>query len=195
MKNKKWLMVSAILLIAVLALSGCSGKEGGSKGSKKLKETPATDFSYLLNNDKGGIVITKYTGEGGDVVIPTQIEGYPVIRLGDRAFRALDTNGLYITSIVIPASVKEIGSDCFREAERLRSVTILGSGVTVYRTAFRDLGALTELIFPDVENALIPADDDPNAGTLYSKGAFYRSIQKLPLATREKLKSFGFDTF
>jgi len=36
------------------------------------------DFSYQLTEDEKGIVITKYDGSGGVVVVPSVIEDYPV---------------------------------------------------------------------------------------------------------------------
>jgi hypothetical protein len=59
---------------AVLAeLTGSSGSPGG-------------DFSYDLNEAGDGIVIRKYSGSGGVVIIPSTIEDYPVVEIGEEAF-------------------------------------------------------------------------------------------------------------
>ena len=50
-------------------------------------------------------VLTKYTGSGGDVIIP---EG--VTKIGSRAFK----NCANLTSITIPGSVKEIDKRVFQ---------------------------------------------------------------------------------
>ena len=44
----------------------------------------AGDYTYITNN--GALTITGYTGPGGDVTIPANINGYPVTSIGDNAF-------------------------------------------------------------------------------------------------------------
>ena len=60
-------------------------------------------------------VLTKYTGAGGDVVIP---EG--VTSIGDQAFYSCAG----LTSVVIPEGVASIGSSAFRFCSNLTSVTL-----------------------------------------------------------------------
>ncbi|MDR0640051.1 MAG: leucine-rich repeat domain-containing protein [Spirochaetaceae bacterium] len=148
------------------------------------KAAPASDFAYGLSEDGQGVVIQKYRGKGGALVIPAEIEGLPVVKLYDTAFYAA---GWYdpaynITSVVIPASVKLIGRSCFMGLEKLTSVTFLGTGVALGFQAFRGCTNLTELVFPDDEKALIRGGSD----------TFYR-CRKLPLAMRAKLRLMGFD--
>jgi len=42
-------------------------------------------FSFITNN--GAITITGYTGSGGNVVIPSTTNGYPVTTIGGSAFQ------------------------------------------------------------------------------------------------------------
>ena len=44
--------------------------------------SPASDFEYDLNGDGTGVVILKYVGKGGDIVIPDSIEDFPVVSGG-----------------------------------------------------------------------------------------------------------------
>ena len=44
--------------------------------------SPASDFEYDLNGDGTGVVILKYVGKGGDIVIPDSIEDIPVVSVG-----------------------------------------------------------------------------------------------------------------
>jgi hypothetical protein len=70
-------------------------------------------FTFTTNN--GALTITKYTGPGGNVVIPDMTNGLPVTSIGQRAF-------LYsfdLTSLTIPNSVTTIGTP----SEALRSNT------------------------------------------------------------------------
>lgn len=63
------------------------------------------DFEYSVDGDK--VTITKYNGEGGDVVIPGTIEGKSVTSIGDRAF--CECYGL-TSLLTIPSLRTERGS-------------------------------------------------------------------------------------
>lgn len=65
--------------------------------------------------------ITEYNGTDTVVVIPSKINGVTVTTIGTDAFL-----GLNITSVTIPASVTEIGSNAFAGCTNLTSVTYGG---------------------------------------------------------------------
>jgi hypothetical protein len=65
------------------------------------------DFTYYAD---GGIAkIVRYTGAGGDVTIPTYINGWLVQYIQDGAF----SNCAGVTSVIIPGGVVSIGSTAF----------------------------------------------------------------------------------
>ena len=175
---KKFRFPLAMLAIT-LAFVTCGGKAA-----------PASDFSYVLTADGTGIVINQYTGNGGSVVIPAEIEGIPVVRFGIRAFYGEDDSsygpGYNITSVVIPASVKRIESRCFSWIENLTSVTILGTGVELDQLVFGRAINLTELKIPNGDNVLIPW------GAFSTNRNAFAECRKLPLAMRTRLKFMGF---
>ena len=80
-------------------------------------------FNYTTNN--GTITITRYTGSGGAVSIPSTIDGLPVTTIGSAAFMEC-TN---LTTVTIPNSVTSIGYMAFRVCKSLSNVTI-GNSVT-----------------------------------------------------------------
>jgi len=181
------------VLLVVVVVSACFGRGGGggssSGGSSSGggKAAPASDFTYNLNEARDGVIIGGYTGNGGRVVIPETIEGFPVVELGHGAFRGLYDNGnigsgYNITAVVIPASVKYIHSSCFQKIEKLTSVTFLGTGVELANLAFWNNLNLSELIMPEGDNVLTPA----------GSGMAFSGCNKLPLAVRAKLVSWGF---
>ncbi len=111
----------------------------------------------------GNGVLTRYTGPGGDVVIP---DG--VTRIGNRAFyecRNLTSitipdsvttigDGVFwecssLMSVDIPDSVTIIGYSAFSGCSNLTSVTILGSVTTIGKEAFRGCRNLTSVTIPD----------------------------------------------
>jgi hypothetical protein len=165
------------------------------------RETPASDFNYRLtdNEEKSGgfdgIVITGYTGKGGALVIPEKIEGFPVVIIWNAVF--LGERGEYfgpgynITSVIIPASVKWIGSSAFYQIKKLTSVTLLGSSVTIGPGCFLNCINLSELKVP-ANGKLVPYSrdsEDPITGMVMGS---FKGCTKLPLAMRGKLKEWGF---
>jgi len=121
--------------------------------------TPISDFSYGQTADKQGIVITGYTGKGGAVLIPPTIEDIPVLEIGRTAgdwYGAFQgrINGnwspaAYITSIVIPNSVKTIRREAFHYAANITSLVIPDSVVTIEDEAFGLMNKLTRVTLPD----------------------------------------------
>jgi len=75
-------------------------------------------FSYTTNN--GAITITKYTGPGGEVVIPKEINGRSVVVVQDAAFFYCRK----LTSIMLPKSVTSIGGGAFAFCDSLTSIEV-----------------------------------------------------------------------
>ena len=121
--------------------------------------TPASDFSYGQTADRKGIVITGYTGKGGAVLIPPTIDDLPVLEIGRTAgdwYGAFQgrtsgswTSAAYITSIVIPDSVKIIRREAFMDAANITSLVIPDSVESIGDGAFRSMTKLTRLTLPD----------------------------------------------
>ena len=122
-------------------------------------------WSYSVDGDKASI--TGYSGDGGDITIPSVIEGYTVTSIADNAIKdnttitsivipdtvtAIGNRALYnlsITSVTIPNSVTTIGNDAFEYCEALESVTIPDSVTTIGNYAFEGCSSLTSLTIPD----------------------------------------------
>ena len=64
------------------------------------------------------VTITKYTGTESTVILPSTISSWPVTKIGEDALKDNTT----ITSVTIPASVTEIGSNAFAGCTNLTSV-------------------------------------------------------------------------
>ena len=96
-----------------------------------LQETSPLLFSYQASG--GSATIFGYTGQGGLVVIPTNINGLKVTAIGNDAF----AGNTRLTSVVIPSSVTSIAGNysdddyynggAFLSCYGLTNVTILGS--------------------------------------------------------------------
>ncbi len=92
--------------------------------------TNPEDFTYEIIDGK--VTITGYTGSDTEVIIPSTIEGYPVISIGGGAFRNCDS----LTSVTIPDSVTSIGNSAFSYCDSLTSVTIPDSVTSIGDSAF-----------------------------------------------------------
>lgn len=86
------------------------------------------------------------TAYEGKVVIPATIAGLPVRKINDAAFIVCQK----ITSVQIPATVREIGARAFSDCWNLTNITFAaGSGLaTVGDSAFTNCISLTTITFP-----------------------------------------------
>jgi hypothetical protein len=85
---------------------------------------------YMFESDANGIVITDYTGPGGKLDIPAQINGISVVKIGDSAFREKQ-----LTSVTIPDTVVSIGSWAFA-CNNMVYVTISQNTKCIHEGAF-----------------------------------------------------------
>jgi len=137
--------VPGVYTVSLMVSNAVSSDEEIKSGYIVVNEpvSPVTDFTYTTNG--GAITISNYTGPGGSVIIPGEIDGLPVITVGDRAFKDCTT----LNSVVIPDSITSIRYNAFDGCTNLTSVSI-GSGVTsISNSAFYGCIALTSVSIPD----------------------------------------------
>lgn len=82
--------------------------------------TPGLKFD--LTNDGKGYVVSRGTVALGDIVIPSSYNNLPVTLIKNLGFANSP-----IGSVIIPASVTEIGDNAFAKCASLNSVTIQGT--------------------------------------------------------------------
>ena len=122
-----------------------------------VKGSGAKDFTYSLNAD-GGMTITGYKGTGGQVDIPSTIDGYPVTEIADYVFNA-NPHVMSVTipgtvtkigqaafmyaslkTVVLPANLEEIPFSCFAKCPNLRNVYVYGKDTKIDNYAFQGSG-------------------------------------------------------
>ncbi len=101
------------------------------------------DYQYDADDYDKEAIITGYTGSGGDIVIPSSINGYKVVKIEDGAFVAKN-----ITSVSIPASVETIGNEAFAGCLDLVSVTLSEGLQSIGAGAFADCADLSSITIP-----------------------------------------------
>ena len=124
---------------------GGSGWSGGtlSAGYNGSNVTiPA--FEYQMNQDKDGIVITKYNGNATSLVIPSVIDGYMVTGIGSSVF----ANRTKLVSVIIPDCVVEIGDSAFSSCTKLSNISLPKNLTSLGHSAFRSCTALTSINLP-----------------------------------------------
>lgn len=94
------------------------------------------DWKYTVYSDATGVYdkfieINHYEHLYGNIQVPNEFEGYPVIALGKRAFYTSE-----IESVEIPDSVIYIGKECFAECRQLSSVVLSNNLITISERAF-----------------------------------------------------------
>ncbi len=149
LKNKILRKALAVSLAAVM-IGGTGfttvGQFIGTGGITVSAARSYGDFRYELIGmlDEETVSITKYKGSGGDVIIPSYINGKPVTDIGSEAF--LGCTGL--TSITFPECLVSIGSDAFLGCTGLTSLTI-PEGVSTGWGSFYNCTGLTSVTIPD----------------------------------------------
>ena len=94
-------------------------------------ETPYSDFLYGSNGKE--VRINDYTGKGGDVYIPDEIDGVPVTQIYESAFSSSK-----IKSIRLPEGLTSIGPSAFNSTYDLKDVVVLPKNVQeIRKTAFQ----------------------------------------------------------
>ena len=142
-QNPSHVYSAAGVYTAKLTATNSAGSDIMIKMEYIYVESPASDFIYTSSGSV--ITITGYVGPGGNVIIPSNINGLPVTSIGELAFTSKAT----ITTVIIPDSVTSIGYAAFNECTSLTSVTIPDSVNSIGTHAFRDCTSLTSVIIPD----------------------------------------------
>ncbi len=119
----------------------------------------------LLNNEA---IITKYVGEGGDVVVPESIYGSPVTKLEPRIFQRHSgvtsikiaakvteipdsfAYGVYsVTEVTIPEGVTIIKSSAFQYCDNLKTVNLPSTLEIIESAGFESCKGLKNITLPE----------------------------------------------
>ncbi len=142
------LTLALLMILALLPVTGVPATLAAEEG----------DYTYTVSDGKA--TIDKYNGNGGDIIIPDTLGGYPVITIGYAAFYSCSS----LTSVVIPNGVTTIGETAFQDCTSLTSIDIPDSVTTIEIAAFLSCISLTSITV-DANNSNYTSID----GVLFDK--------------------------
>lgn len=123
------------LLLSISAVSFATEENLVDSASSVVTEASASDFQFADG------VLTAYLGAGGDVVIPSRINGEEVHTIGAYCF----SENVALLSVTIPSTVTSIGDYAFSDCVHLQSVTMADSVTGIGECAFGFCYALESL--------------------------------------------------
>lgn len=106
---------------------------------------PIEEFEYEHSDELGGMVINKYNGSIPMIIIPDEIDGEPVVAIGEEAF---DKSEAFLESISMPDTVKLIGNGAFGGCKKLTNIKLSSSLETIEDCAFGACG-FSEITLPE----------------------------------------------
>ena len=125
-------LIRLVAASVAACLCACLCVSGGMAGA-------GVDFLFTLAD--GQATIVRYNSAEAVLAIPDQIDGYPVVAIGDGAFA--DQDGLIAVSV--PGSVASIGSGAFSRCRNLAVVVLPENAVAMGEGAFADCENVTLL--------------------------------------------------
>ncbi|MBQ6223335.1 MAG: leucine-rich repeat protein, partial [Solobacterium sp.] len=140
-----------------------------------LDVTDPSDFKYEITD--GEVKITQYTGSDSQVIIPSEIDGAPVVTIGSYTFNCCDS----VISVTIPLGVINIDDYAFSVCRNLTSVSIPDSVTRIGNWAFDTCGLTTITI--------------PGSVTSIGDGAFYECTSLSSVIIQDGVQSIGYKAF
>lgn len=112
---------------------------------QNTKDSDTTEREGFITDEvESGICIDGYNGTASEIVIPSSVDGKPVVSIAYHAFYGNES----IKKIVIPGTVKAIGPQAFWKCKSLESVTFNEGIEIIEEGAFVYCDKITSVVFP-----------------------------------------------
>ena len=122
--------------------SGIYNSDGGTGSESTIQ--PRYDYTVSKNaQDEDVATITKYYGSVAAIIVPDTIDGYPVVAIGEGAFR----ENKYLTAILIPDCITSIGDYAFADTN-LDSLVLPAELNSLGRCILSGNKGVTEIVIP-----------------------------------------------
>ena len=121
----------------------------GSKAYDK-SGNPVTLYTYTLDDDDNA-TITAYKGNATALVIPSTIDGYTVVAIGNGAFRG----NVKLAAVMIPDTVTKIEDSAFSGCTGLTSMMVPDSVTDMGTGVFANCTSLTNVTLPNIRQNIV----------------------------------------
>lgn len=111
----------------------------------KLAGMPEAPGGFRRRETPEGFVIVRYEGRDRSVTVPAQLDGKPVVGIGERAFEGCQE----LEQVALPEGVTTVGERAFYSCARLKRATIPASVKTFGGMAFAGCPNLTLVVVKD----------------------------------------------
>ena len=122
---------------------GSSGFGYGDSSGTDRDGNVVAIYTYSLDEDENA-TITKFMGNASALMIPSELDGYTVVAIGDKAFQGNKN----IRSVIIPDTVTKIGARAFADCTNLGNVILSSNLEEMGSKAFARCELLTDIEIP-----------------------------------------------
>lgn len=146
----KKVVLQMVMILLVSLMGNAESYEVITNGQQVI----IGNIVYELHPDDNRAILLYGVNASGDLVIPSQItysdQTFNVVEINGSAFFAPSNRGeCKITSVVIPQSVRIIGSGAFWGCKHLKSVKILSDNIEVELSSFFNCHELSSVYFTE----------------------------------------------
>lgn len=142
------------LITAILSAGMMLGTvPAGASALDPLHTVSYGDVTYNFVVSDGGAELVSVSGAAGDITIPSELEGYTVTGIGDKAFFCETA----ITSVSFPDSLESIGENAFAGCTSLGTVSLPDKDITLGKGCFVSCTGLKHL---DLGSSLVSIPDE-----------------------------------
>ena len=127
------------------------------------EESAAEGFLYSIKD--GEVTITKCISGRRNVVVPSEIEGYPVTKIGSYAFDGYGTNVMHM-AVTLPDTLKVIGGYAFYNCWSLREIKFPAGLEKIEQYAFSRCRLLSVVDIPAGTTVSSNAFNNAGVGTI-----------------------------
>ena len=146
-------------------LVGLDSNKAFPKASAAVNGDATAAEGFLYSIKDGEVTITKCISGRRNVVVPSEIEGYPVTKIGSYAFDGYGTNVMHM-AVTLPDTLKVIGSYAFYNCWSLREIKFPAGLEKIEQYAFSRCRLLSVVDIPAGTTVSSNAFNNAGVGTI-----------------------------
>lgn len=194
MKENRKKKLLSLFLIAVMLVTGLPTAGAKAMDYDDVEQYTEGNYTYTVENGEA-IIINCDKGISGDVVIPSELGGYPVTEIW------CNTSSIYchafyrckeITSITIPDSIKNIDYESFSYCTNLEKITVSENNPVYHSTGNCLIKTKERELVIGCKSSIIPSD---GSVTCIGFCAFEGCIGLTNITIPDSVTSFGHFAF